>query len=31
MFFIPENVKIISQSLIIIEKKAKYLLEAGDK
>ena len=31
MFFIPKNVKIKSQSLLIIEKRAKYSLGAGDK
>ena len=31
MFFIPKNIKIKSQSLLIIEKRAKYLLGASDK
>jgi len=31
MFVIPKNVKIKSQSLLIIEKRAKYSLGAGDK
>jgi len=31
MFFIPKNVKIKSQSLLIIEKRVKYSLGAGDK
>jgi len=31
MFFIPKNVKIKSQSLVIIEKRAKYSLGAGNK
>ena len=28
LFFIPENIKIISQSLLIIEKKGKILAES---
>jgi len=31
MFFIPKNVKIKSQSLLIIEKRAKYSLGAGNE